>query len=41
MPHVAAALDAVGVATAERTEFLMIADGLKWDIVEPPRTSTE
>jgi len=34
MPHVAAALDNVGVATREKTEFLEIASGLKWDIVE-------
>ena len=30
----AAALDSVGVTPRETAEFLMIADGLKWDIVE-------
>ena len=34
MPHIAAALDSVGVAPREKAEFLIIADGLKWDIVE-------
>jgi len=34
MPHIAAALDSVGVTPRETAEFLMIADGLKWDIVE-------
>ena len=34
MPHIAAALDSVGVAPREKAEFLTIADGLKWDIVE-------
>jgi hemoglobin len=36
MPHVAAALDSVGVAAREKAEFLEIAAGLKWDIVEVP-----
>jgi len=36
MTHVAAALDSVGVAPREKDEFLQCADGLKWDIVEPP-----
>ena len=36
MPHVAAALDSVGVAARENAEFLDIAGGLKWDIVEAP-----
>lgn len=36
MPHVAAALDSVGVGQHEKTEFLEIAAGLKWDIVEAP-----
>ena len=34
MPHIAAALDSVGVAAREKAEFLEIAAGLKWDIVE-------
>jgi hemoglobin len=34
MPHVAAALDSVGVAAREKAEFLLITAGLKWDIVE-------
>ena len=37
MPHVAAALDSVGVAPREKAEFLEITAGLKWDIVEVPR----
>jgi hemoglobin len=37
MPHVAAALDSVGVASREKAEFLEITQGLKWDIVEAPR----
>jgi len=36
MPHVAAALDSVGVASREKTEFLEITAGLKWDIVDVP-----
>jgi hemoglobin len=36
MPHIADALDSVGVAPREKAEFLTIADGLKWDIVEVP-----
>lgn len=36
MDHVAAALDSVGIAPREKAEFLEIADGLKWDIVEAP-----
>jgi hemoglobin len=36
MPHVAAALDSVGVAPHEKAEFLEITAGLKWDIVEAP-----
>lgn len=39
MPHVAAALDKVGVAEREKIEFLQCTDGLKWDIVETPRTA--
>ena len=37
MPHVAAALDNVGVGPHEKAEFLEITQGLKWDIVEAPR----
>jgi hemoglobin len=37
MPHVAAALDSVGVGPREKAEFLEITQGLKWDIVEAPR----
>ena len=37
MPHVAAALDSVGVTPREKAEFLEIADGLKWDIIDEPR----
>jgi hemoglobin len=37
LPHVAAALDSVGVAPREKAEFLEITAGLKWDIVEAPR----
>jgi hemoglobin len=40
MPHVAAALDSVRVAPREKTEFLEITAGLKWDIVEAPRPAT-
>ena len=40
MPHVAAALDSVGVAPREKAEFLEITQGLKWDIVETPRPPT-
>ena len=36
MTHVAAAFDSVGVAPREKAEFLQCAEGLKWDIVEPP-----
>jgi hemoglobin len=36
MPHVAAALDSIGVASREKTEFLECTAGLKWDIVEAP-----
>jgi hemoglobin len=39
MPHVASALDSVGVAPREKTEFLEITAGLKWDIVEAPHDS--
>ena len=39
MPHVAAALDGVGVAR-EKAEFLEITAGLKWDIVEASRPAT-
>ena len=41
MPHVAAALDSVGVSPREKAEFLDITEGLKWDIVEaslPPQS---
>ena len=40
MPHVAAALDSVGVGPHEKAEFLEITAGLKWDIVEAPRLAT-
>ena len=40
MPHVAAALDSVGVATARKGGVLEITAGLKWDIVEAPRPAT-
>jgi hemoglobin len=40
MPHVAAALDSVGVAPREKAEFLEITAGLKWDIVEAPSPDT-
>jgi len=40
MPHVAAALDSVGVGPHEKAEFLEITQGLKWDIVEAPRPAT-
>jgi len=39
MPHVAAALDNVGVSPREKTEFLEIAEGLKWDIVAAPHAT--
>jgi hemoglobin len=35
MPHVAAALDSVGVVAQEKAEVLEATAGLKWDIVEP------
>src|SRR5437764_13306474 len=41
MPHVAAALDSVGVAAREKGEFLEITASLKWDIVETPRPAAE
>ena len=41
MPHVAAALDSVGVAAREKAEFLEIAAGLKWDIVEAPHAAAK
>jgi hemoglobin len=41
MPHVAAALDSVGVAAREKAEFLEITAGLKWDIVEAPRPAAQ
>ena len=41
MPHVAAALESVGIAPREKAEFLEITAGLKWDIVEPPRPAAE
>lgn len=34
IPHVAEALDSVGVAAREKGEFLEITSGLKWDIVD-------
>jgi len=40
MPHVAAALDSVGVAAREKAEFLDITAGLKWDIVDAPAPET-
>jgi len=39
MPHVAAALDAVGIRQHEKTEFLEITAGLKWDIVDDPQAA--
>ena len=36
MVHIAAALDSVGVGEPEKSEFLEITEGLKWDIVEVP-----
>jgi hemoglobin len=36
LPHVAAALDSVGVAAREKAEFLEITASLKWDIVDVP-----
>lgn len=41
MPHIVAALDSVGVEPREKAEFLEIADGLKWDIVDTPRAAAE
>jgi hemoglobin len=41
MAHIAAALDSVGVAAREKVEFLEITEGLKWDIVETPRSAAE
>lgn len=38
MPHVAAALDSVGVAPREKAEFLDITESLKWDIVDVSET---
>ena len=37
LAHIAASLDAVGVAEPEKAEFMEAATGLKWDIVEGPR----
>lgn len=37
LDHIAATLDTIGVAAAEKAEFLDAAAGLKWDIVEAPR----
>jgi hemoglobin len=36
MGHIAAALDALGVREPEKSEFIVTADSLKWDIVERP-----
>lgn len=36
LAHIAASLDAVGVAGSEKAEFMEAAAGLKWDIVEAP-----
>ena len=41
LPHVAAALDSVGVAPREKAEFLEITAGLKWDIVEAPHSDSQ
>jgi hypothetical protein len=41
MPHVAAALDNIGVPPREKDEFLQCTEGLKWDIVEAPRAAAE
>lgn len=41
MPHVAAALDSVGIAPREKDEFLQCAAGLKWDIVEAQCPATK
>lgn len=41
MPHVAAALDDVGVAAREKAEFLEITEGLKWDIVDVPAPAAQ
>ncbi len=38
--HIAATLDAVGVAGQEKAEFMEAAAGLKWDIVEIPKGAT-
>jgi len=36
LAHIAATLDAIGVAEREKAEFLEAASGLKWDIVATP-----
>jgi hemoglobin len=41
MPHVAAALDSVGITPREKAEFLEITAGLKWDIVEAPHSAAK
>jgi hemoglobin len=39
LAHIAATLDAIGVAEREKAEFLDCTNGLKWDIVEAPQMS--
>jgi hemoglobin len=41
MPHVAGALDSVGVSPREKAEFLNITEGLKWDIVEASHSAAK
>jgi hemoglobin len=41
MPHVAAALESVGITPREKAEFLKITAGLKWDIVEAPHSAAK
>src|SRR5215216_5862416 len=40
MPHVAAALDSIGVQVREKTEFLECTSGLKWEVVEAPELAS-
>ena len=40
LDHIAASLDAVGIADPDKTEFMECAAGLKWDIVETKAAST-
>jgi len=37
LAHIAATLDALGVAQPEKAEFLEAAMSLKWDVVGPSR----